>query len=61
MINRIQRSPSAGTRRADLSDRRLLSGEGGSDNPKAFRQETVSSKSGGVGYRAAVSFNYANS
>src|SRR6202044_3786657 len=31
--------------------------EGGSDNPKPLRQETVSSKSVAIRYRGAVSFN----
>src|ERR1700754_4436929 len=43
--------------RADFSHRKLLSGEGGSDNPKPLRQETPSSKSAASHYRGAVSFN----
>src|SRR5579864_9075758 len=47
----------APAQRADFGHRKLLSGEGGSGNPKPLRQETASSNLPANGYRAAVSFN----
>ena len=46
--------------RADFSHRKLLSGEGGSDNPSLsdrVPQGTLSPKSAASNYRGAVSFN----